>query len=86
MIPSASHLRLYGREYCSLCTHMRAQLDELAHQRGFSVNWIDIDEDDDLEDRYGELVPVLTDTHDREICHYHLDLQALDAFLAVRVD
>ncbi|WP_390901553.1 glutaredoxin family protein [Silvimonas soli] len=75
-------LRLYGREYCSLCLHMREQLDELSRQRGFHVNWIDIDDNDDLEERYGELVPVLTDSGDQEICHYHLDIEALDAWLA----
>ncbi|GAB7128366.1 glutaredoxin family protein [Silvimonas sp. JCM 19000] len=85
MNAGAIRLRLYGRVYCSLCTEMREQLDALSHQRGFQVDFIDIDDDDDLEDRYGELVPVLTDLHDHEICHYHLDLAALDVFLSARV-
>lgn len=84
MTPFPVQFRLYGREYCSLCTQMRAQLNELAHQRGFSVEWIDIDDDDDLEERYGELVPVLTDIHNVEVCHYHLDIAALDAVLTIR--
>ncbi|SMC25289.1 Glutaredoxin-like domain [Andreprevotia lacus DSM 23236] len=75
-------LTLYGREYCSLCTVMREQLAQLAPLRGFIINWIDIDDDDDLEDRYGELVPVLETEQGEEICHYHLDVAALDERLA----
>jgi hypothetical protein len=74
-------LNLYGREYCSLCVVMREQLLAEADPR-FTLRWIDIDDIDELEERYGELVPVLTDTNDVEICHYHLDRNALDARLA----
>lgn len=74
-------LKLYGRAYCSLCSVMREQL--LAQAAGrFELEWIDIEDIDDLEMRYGELVPVLTDEKGAEICHYHLDQQALDVSLA----
>ncbi|WP_308418765.1 glutaredoxin family protein [Chitinibacter sp. GC72] len=74
-------LKLYGREYCSLCVVMREQL--LAQAAGrFELEWIDIEDIDALEALYGELVPVLTDAGGKEICHYHLDLAALDARLA----
>ncbi|GLS03257.1 hypothetical protein GCM10007860_04000 [Chitiniphilus shinanonensis] len=75
-------LTLYGREYCGLCTSMREQLVRLAPDRGFSVRWVDIDDDEALETRHGEWVPVLADPDDAEICHYHLDLAALDDRLA----
>jgi hypothetical protein len=32
--------------------------------------------------RYGERVPVLVAGNGGEICHYHLDRDALDAYLA----
>nr|WP_255990020.1 glutaredoxin family protein [Chitinolyticbacter albus] len=75
-------LTLYGREYCGLCLTMRDQLAELAPARGFSVRWVDVDDDPLLEARFDELVPVLADPDDVEICHYHLDLAALDECLA----
>ncbi|WP_083300613.1 glutaredoxin family protein [Jeongeupia sp. USM3] len=75
-------LKLYGREYCGLCLTMRDQLQPLAARHGFAVEWVDIDDNDALEALYGELVPVLADADGGEICHYHLDLQALDDWLA----
>ncbi|XZG71681.1 glutaredoxin family protein [Chitinibacteraceae bacterium HSL-7] len=74
-------LTLYGREYCSLCADMRDQLSVLAAGR-FSVAWVDVDDDPALEARYDELVPVLVDPAGDEICHYHLDLTALNERLA----
>lgn len=74
-------LKLYGREYCSLCLVMREQLLSQAAGR-FELQWIDIDDVEALEERYGEWVPVLTDANEVEICHYHLDQMALDARLA----
>ncbi len=74
-------LKLFGRTYCSLCTVMHEQL--LAQAAGrFELEWIDIDDIDELEALYGEWVPVLTDTAGLEICHYHLDQKALDVSLA----
>ncbi|WP_410497976.1 glutaredoxin family protein [Chitinibacter sp. S2-10] len=74
------YLKLFGREYCSLCLVMREQL--LAQSAGrFELLWIDIDDVDELEARYGELVPVLTDADEVEICHYHLDQTALESSL-----
>lgn len=71
-------LKLYGREYCSLCREMREQLTVQRLQ----VHWLDVDDDPALEARYGELVPVLTGRDERVICHYQLDQAALDAYLA----
>ncbi|KAF0814200.1 hypothetical protein IGB42_01097 [Andreprevotia sp. IGB-42] len=75
-------LTLYGRTYCSLCTVMREQLAVLAPEKGFTISWVDVDDDDALEQKYGELVPVLERGDGVEICHYHLDLAALDECLA----
>jgi hypothetical protein len=47
----------------------------------FDFQVIDVDADPVLEEKYGELVPVLL-AGEREICHYHLDHAALSAYLA----
>ena len=46
---------------------------------GIDFEEIDVDSDPVLEHRYGELVPVLADPTGAEICHYHLDENALRA-------
>jgi thiol-disulfide isomerase/thioredoxin len=70
-------LRLYGRPYCHLCDEMVLALGSLRDELRFSVEVFDVDADPDLESRYGDLVPVLTDETGIEICHYHLDESAL---------
>lgn len=47
----------------------------------FAFCVVDVDSDPVLENKYGELVPVLL-AGEREICHYHLDHAALNAYLA----
>jgi hypothetical protein len=44
---------------------------------GVEFDEIDVDSDPVLRDRYGRLVPVLADATGAEICHYHLDEDAL---------
>jgi glutaredoxin len=73
-------LRLYGRAYCHLCEDMAGAL----RARGVEFEEIDVDSNPGLEARWGELVPVLTDAQDGEICHYHLDEAALDQALRVK--
>lgn len=70
-------LTLYSRAYCQLCHDMRAALETLQPVHGFSLEVVDVDQDETLETRYGALVPLLADEHGREICHYHLDAAAL---------
>jgi glutaredoxin len=66
-------LKLYGRAYCHLCEDMARALRSL----GVDFDECDVDSDPGLEDRFGELVPVLTLADGTEICHYRLDEQAL---------
>jgi glutaredoxin len=72
-------LTVYGREHCHLCQDMIAALQELQTPLHFSVDVIDVDRDEGLKSRYGERVPVLV-AGGEEICHYHLDPVALDAY------
>jgi thioredoxin reductase (NADPH) len=51
---------------------MEAALAPLAAEVGAEVVVLDVDADDALEARWGELVPVLLHG-DTELCHYFLD-------------
>jgi hypothetical protein len=77
----APELVLYGRDYCHLCTDMIEALRPLGRTLGFRLTVVDVDDDPELERRYGDKVPLLEGAGE-EICHYFLDRAALDAFLA----
>ena len=79
MTKGGAALTVYSREYCHLCHDMVAALDALRPLYAFSLEVIDVDDDAVLEQRYGHLVPVLVGNGE-EICHYHLDPAALDAY------
>ncbi|MDD5241790.1 MAG: glutaredoxin family protein [Sulfuricella sp.] len=72
-------LTVYVREYCHLCHEMVAAIEALRPDYVFDLELIDVDDDAALEQRYGNLVPVLT-ANGEEICHYRLDPAALDAY------
>jgi glutaredoxin len=74
-------LTVLSRDYCHLCHDMIAALEPLQAERGFSLHIIDIDAHPALVEKYDELVPVLL-ASEIEICHYFLDVTALDAYLA----
>lgn len=74
-------LTVYGREYCHLCHDMVAALEALRPACAFELQVVDVDEDEELERRFGEKVPVLM-AGERELCHYFLDPAALDAYLS----
>ena len=65
-------LTLLSRTYCHLCHDMEEALAPLAGEFGAAVTVVDVDTDDALEERWGELVPVLLHG-DTELCHYFLD-------------
>jgi glutaredoxin len=81
MSAAGTVLTVYSREYCHLCHDMVAALEALRLIHGFELEVIDVDEDAELERRYGEKVPVLL-AGERELCHYFLDPAALDAYLS----
>jgi thioredoxin reductase (NADPH) len=74
-------LTLYARTYCHLCDEMIGGLQPLQEELRFTVDVIDVDHNPALEARYGDLVPVLT-AGDRELCHYHLDVDRVRAYFA----
>ncbi|CAJ0689539.1 hypothetical protein LMG19089_00513 [Ralstonia edaphis] len=84
-------LTLYGRTYCHLCDDMKNALEPLRRGFSFVLHEVDVDSDPALEARFDELVPVLmtgapaTPPEDaRELCHYFLDVQAVQAWLTAQ--
>ena len=71
-------LILYGRVYCHLCSEMEAALTPLREEMGFDLECVDVDAYPELEERFGDLVPVLV-LDGRELCHYFLDEAAVRA-------
>lgn len=74
-------LQLLGRVYCHLCHDMEAALAPIVAEFDVAVEVLDVDEDPVLEERWGELVPVLLH-RGKEICHYFLDEPAIREVLA----
>ncbi len=77
---------IYSRSYCHLCDELRDALRAALGGRPAQIEMVDVDADPALVELYDELVPVLMG-RDAErgwvrLCHYHLDGQALQAFLA----
>ncbi len=76
-----SNLTLYSRIGCHLCEDMARDLPAYLEGTGLEVDIIYIDNNPELEGRYGTLVPVLK-AGDREICHYFLDVKALQQYIS----
>jgi thioredoxin reductase (NADPH) len=60
---------------------MHTALQHLQGRFSFDIQVVDVDNHPEAEARWGDKVPVLLDG-EIEICHYHLDVAALDARLA----
>lgn len=60
---------------------MLTALQALRGEYDFDIEQVDVDTDPAAERKYDELVPVLTDADDRELCHYHLDVLKLREYL-----
>ncbi len=73
-------LTLYARRYCHLCDDMLDALAPVAAEFGFTVDIVDVDTTRELDERYGERVPLLAHG-DTELCHYFLDRAAVTAYL-----
>lgn len=77
-------LTLYSRSYCHLCQDMLEALKAMQPEGGaFEIDVIDVDADPALVARFDELVPVLFgDLAAPELCHYFLDPEAVERYLA----
>ena len=78
---SVNDLTLYSRVGCHLCEDMENLLPSYLEEAGISLHLVYIDNDSDLEQQYGTLVPMLK-AGNREICHYFLDVKALQQYIS----
>ena len=74
-------LTLYSRRGCHLCDDMQQSLKPYSSEMGFNVNVVDIDADPALIEQFARKVPVLKHG-EHEICHYFLDLKALQMYFS----
>lgn len=81
MVSKVPTLTIYGREGCHLCEAMIEEIQALQAAAAFEVEIVDVDGCDELKQRFGLLVPVLVG-EGSEICHYFLDPEAVNAYLA----
>jgi len=72
-------LTVLSRQWCHLCHDLLAALAPLAAEMGLAVRVVDVDEHPELEEQWGELVPVVLG-EGNELCHYHLDEHAIRAY------
>ena len=72
-------LFLYGKETCHLCHDMSADVQLVAQNNGYTIDliWQDIEDQPELEARYGLRIPVLTTPDDQLVCEGRLDAAAL---------
>ena len=56
-------------------------LQETGKGREFVIEFIDVDKEEALEERFGERIPVLM-ADGAELCHHFLDHAAVRAYLA----
>jgi glutaredoxin len=73
-------LTVFSRAYCHLCHDMIEALEPLARELGLEISVVDVDADPALEERYGELVPVLAHG-DHELARYRLDPSIVRAYV-----
>ena len=73
-------LTVYCRSQCHLCDELLRELEPLLGGRA-EIDVVDVDTDPALRDQYDILIPVVC-ADGRELCHYHLDRDAILAWLA----
>ena len=73
-------LTMLSRDYCSLCAVMKKAISEYQRRFDFVLDVIEVDDFPELSEKYNELIPVLLDENGIEICHWHLDNQALENY------
>jgi hypothetical protein len=81
MVGERPLLVVLSRGYCHLCDDMVASLRALQALHPFALQVRDVDDDPQLDARYGDRVPVLL-AGDEELCHFRLEPAAVNAWLA----
>jgi glutaredoxin len=83
MKTSRSEFVLYGTEGCHLCDEARDLLDLVLSSQGKSIDYpyIDIVDDDQLMELYGESIPVIKATYSSAQIGWPFDSKTLISFL-----
>ena len=65
--------KFFYRNGCHLCEDMYQLICTYESSHNIMIEMVNIDKDSTLKNKYGLLIPVLTDTDENEICHYFFD-------------
>lgn len=75
-----ARLTVLSRSWCHLCDDLLDALRPVCAELDADIEIIDIDTQPELEDRYGEHVPVVF-AGESELCRHFLDIMAVRAYL-----
>jgi glutaredoxin len=75
-----SVVTIYGRSGCHLCENVVNSLVPEKDQLNIEINEILIDNNKELEDLYGQLIPVIH-IDGKYFSHFRLDLEEFKSFL-----
>ena len=75
-----SVVTIYGRTGCHLCENVVNLLEPLKNQLKIEIQEILIDNNKELEDLYGQLIPVVH-VDGRHFSHFRIDLDDFKSFL-----
>ena len=71
---------IYGRSGCHLCEEAVNQISPLAKSLNFTIEERMIDGDKELEDLFGQLIPVIH-INGEYVSHFKIDLDYFKSFL-----
>lgn len=80
-IPGTPFVELVTRVDCHLCAEAEAALTRLATELGFRWQILDVDEDPDRQDEFGDRVPVIL-IDGREHGYWHVEEDRFRAAVA----
>jgi thiol-disulfide isomerase/thioredoxin len=78
----AKKVIVYLRSDCSLCEAVAMELEQMHTQFDFNVEYRDVDSHEIWRQKYDQLVPVICDERDHELCHFFLDPQKLAEYFS----
>ncbi len=80
---AAPEVILYSRNGCHLCEVVKESLQRLARRAAFTWREVDIDQDEELRQKYNDEVPVVF-INGRKAFKYHMDEREFLKKLAAR--
>jgi hypothetical protein len=74
-------IKFFYRNGCHLCEDMYQLIYPYQSTHKIEIEMLNVDKITALRDKYGLLIPVLTDEQENEICHYFFDKLNFEKFL-----